>query len=383
MVIASGYHCFKKKLWQVNFFFRSFLSNLKRTSLCCIIHTCLMLFTSIKVLIMGSLFNFYLPYKDESGNNLSASDQALAIIAEAQKLISRGSCGVAITYSANYAQTVAIHKTYESGRWNTNTSGANQAAVMQVMESLMADKYSTLQRRLQIAPITTMTYSDYGGHTHQQVVESDLEYIKSLLDKGWDVLAWQNQSSIPGYAIGGGIATLPKEIDTLIQMTLVQYAVDYPGDAPNEPIKFYHLDQPYGCFSNFAPYAVYLKDRIWPTSEHYFQAQKFMNTCHEEEIRQAKTAREAAEMGRDCRRPLRQGWDGIKDDVMREALYAKFTQHPDLTQKLLATGDLKLIEHTKNDRYWGDGGDGTGLNRLGHLLMETRKRIHYDFSNGK
>ncbi len=332
---------------------------------------------------MGSLFNFYLPYKDESGNNLSAFDQALAIIAEAQKLISIGSSGVAITYSANYAQTVTIHQTYESGHWNTNTSGANQAAVMEAMESLMGGKYSTLQRRLQIAPITTMTYSDYGGRTHQQVVESDLEYIKFLLDQGWDVLGWQNQSSIPGYAIGGGIATLPREINTLIQTTLAKYAIDYASDARSEPIKFYHLNKPYGFFSNFAPYPIHLKDRIWPTSEHYFQAQKFVNTPHEEEIRQAKTAREAAEMGRDRRRPLRRDWEIIKDDVMREALYAKFTQHPDLTEKILSTGDLKLIEQTKNDRYWGDGGDGTGLNMLGQLLMETRERIRYDFSSGQ
>ena len=88
-------------------------------------------------------------------------------------------------------------------------------------------------------------------------------------------------------------------------------------------------------------------------------------------------------MGRDRRRPLRRDWEIIKDDVMREALYAKFTQHPDLTEKILSTGDLKLIEHTKNDRYWGDGGDGTGLNRLGQLLMETRERIRYDFSSGQ
>lgn len=154
-------------------------------------------------------------------------------------------------------------------------------------------------------------------------------------------------------------------------------------EALSEPIKFYHLNKPYGCFSNFAPYPIYLKDRIWPTSEHYFQAQKFVNTPHEEEIRQAKTAREAAEMGRDRRRPLRRDWEIIKDDVMREALYAKFTQHPDLTEKILSTGDLKLIEQTKNDRYWGDGGDGTGLNRLGQLLMETRERIRYDFSSGQ
>ncbi len=37
----------------------------------------------------------------------------------------------------------------------------------------------------------------------------------------------------------------------------------------SEPIKFYHLNQPYGFFSNFAIYAIYLKGKIWPTSEHY------------------------------------------------------------------------------------------------------------------
>lgn len=154
-------------------------------------------------------------------------------------------------------------------------------------------------------------------------------------------------------------------------------------EALSEPIKFYHLNKPYGFFSNFAPYSIFLKEKIWATSEHYFQAQKFVNTFHEEEVRQATTAREAAEMGRDRRRPLHRDWEVVKDDVMREALYAKFTQHPDLTEKLLSTGDLKLIEHTKNDRYWGNGGDGTGLNMLGKLLMETRERIRYDISKNK
>ena len=177
---------------------------------------------------MGRFIDFYLPYKDESRNNISASKQALAIIDAAQKLISEGSPGIAITYSANYGQTMAIHQTYESGKWNTNTSGANQAAVMQAMETLMGDEYSSLQGHLEIAPITTMTYSNYGGLTHRKVVESDLEYIKSLLDKGWDILGWQNNSSKSHYSIGGGIANLPQDIDTLIQTTLAQYAVDYP-----------------------------------------------------------------------------------------------------------------------------------------------------------
>lgn len=41
----------------------------------------------------------------------------------------------------------------------------------------------------------------------------------------------------------------------------------------------------------------------------------------------------------------------------------------------ISTGDAELIEHTKNDSYWGDGGDGTGKNRLGQLLMELRAEL--------
>jgi len=38
----------------------------------------------------------------------------------------------------------------------------------------------------------------------------------------------------------------------------------------------------------------------------------------------------------------------------------------------MSTGDAEIIEHTSNDRYLGDGGDGTGGNMLGRLLMEVR-----------
>lgn len=60
---------------------------------------------------------------------------------------------------------------------------------------------------------------------------------------------------------------------------------------------------------------------------------------------------------------------------MREALRAKFTQHATLRALLLSTGVRPLVEHTKNDRYWGDGGDGSGRNRLGALLMELRAAL--------
>src|SRR5437867_8979060 len=142
-------------------------------------------------------------------------------------------------------------------------------------------------------------------------------------------------------------------------------------------IPFYRVNEPYGEFSNFAPYPIELKGKVWPTSEHYFQAQKFADTDYEEAICQAETPMVAANMGRNRERMLRLGWEGMKDDIMREALRAKFTQHPALQSLslLLAAGDAELVEHTTNDRYWADGGDGGGRNRLGQLLMELRAQL--------
>lgn len=142
-----------------------------------------------------------------------------------------------------------------------------------------------------------------------------------------------------------------------------------------DTIRFYRENDPYGCFSNFYPAPIILKGVVWPTSEHYFQAQKFAGTEHEEAVRAAESPKRAAEIGRRRSLPLRADWEAVKEDVMREALYAKFTQHPDLGRFLLETGDSILVEHTRNDSYWADGGDGSGKNRLGVLLMELRGQL--------
>jgi ribA/ribD-fused uncharacterized protein len=140
-------------------------------------------------------------------------------------------------------------------------------------------------------------------------------------------------------------------------------------------IRFYETDKPYGCFSNFAKYPIELKGKEWATTEHYFQAQKFAGTEHEEEIRLASTPMEAARSGRDRNKPLRQDWEECKVNVMREALLAKVEQHPVIKSILLSTGDCTIVEHTANDAYWGDGGDGQGHNMLGKLLMEVRNGL--------
>jgi ribA/ribD-fused uncharacterized protein len=148
-------------------------------------------------------------------------------------------------------------------------------------------------------------------------------------------------------------------------------------------ILFNRVNEPHGEFSNFAPYPVKLKGRTWPSTEHFFQAQKFAGSEHEEVIRKAASPMTAAHLGRSRKLPLRKDWESAKDNVMREALRAKFTQHPDLRSLLLETGNATLVEHRQRDRYWGDGGDGTGKNRLGLLLMELRAELREENQDSK
>ena len=143
------------------------------------------------------------------------------------------------------------------------------------------------------------------------------------------------------------------------------------------PIYFYNRDEPYYEFTNFAPYCVTINNKVWPTTEHYFQAQKFVGTPYEEAIQRMSFPREAFDFSRkpEVSYWRRSDWEQVKEDVMHKALLVKFTEHESLRLLLLSTEDRKLVEHTKNDSYWGDGGDGSGKNRLGSLLMRVRETL--------
>eukprot|EP00731_Ephydatia_muelleri_P002180 Em0001g2180a len=139
-------------------------------------------------------------------------------------------------------------------------------------------------------------------------------------------------------------------------------------------IFFYNRGEPYFEFTNFAEYPIQLDGKTWRTTEHYFQAQKFVGTPYEEVVRTANSAREAFSLSRQPQASqwLRKDWEQVKVGVMYKALVAKFSQHSELRATLLGTRDSELVEHTKNDSFWGDGGDGSGQNQLGQQLMRVR-----------
>jgi ribA/ribD-fused uncharacterized protein len=126
----------------------------------------------------------------------------------------------------------------------------------------------------------------------------------------------------------------------------------------------------YDFLSNFYPVDIEMPDGItYPTAEHAFQAYKTEDLAQRKHIASLSTPGKSKSAGRKV--SLRDGWNSIRVDVMEEVVRRKFW-NPDLAKKLLATGDVQLIEgNTWNDTFWGVC-RGKGKNHLGNILMKIR-----------
>jgi N-glycosidase YbiA len=140
-------------------------------------------------------------------------------------------------------------------------------------------------------------------------------------------------------------------------------------------IYFYGLGDDYFELSNFYPRPVTIQNFVWPSTEHFYQAQKFIHVLDQEIIRRASSPAEAFYLGRNLAGSRISHWHAIKVLVMRQAIQEKFRQHADLKAILLGTGSAFIKEKSAVDSYWGIGVDGNGQNRLGKLLMEVRESL--------
>jgi N-glycosidase YbiA len=133
-------------------------------------------------------------------------------------------------------------------------------------------------------------------------------------------------------------------------------------------------DKKYGLLVEAARTLIFLKGKYWPSPLHYYQAQKFAGTPLEDQIRTALSPAEAAAIAHGRHDLVRPDWQQVRLEVMREALWAKFTQHKPARELLLQTGNALLVKRAR-DNYWGNGQDGQGKNMLGRLLMGIRTKL--------
>lgn len=143
------------------------------------------------------------------------------------------------------------------------------------------------------------------------------------------------------------------------------------------------------CLSQWfeAPFEV---DGIeYPTAEHYMMAGKarlFNDTDALRAVLAASSPGAAKAAGRAVRGFDENRWLQYRWDIVVNANVAKFSQHPDLKQYLLGTGDQVLVEASPLDFIWGIGlaaddpdaphpARWKGLNLLGFALMEVRAQL--------
>ena len=138
----------------------------------------------------------------------------------------------------------------------------------------------------------------------------------------------------------------------------------------------------WGIFSNFCPLPspIAVAGRVWPTSEHLYQAAKFSrNSAVQGLIANAPSAREAARLGRDPEHPIDPDWTARRIDAMRWVLRVKREANRSLVDAELArTGNRPIVEFPTRDTFWGAQPCDdclVGANRLGRLWMELRRQL--------
>lgn len=130
---------------------------------------------------------------------------------------------------------------------------------------------------------------------------------------------------------------------------------------------------PYAFLSNFYPSPILYGRIVYPTAEHLFQALKTEDDKERRRIAQLDSPGQARRAGRAV--ILRKDWHDIRYDAMQLIVDYKFSQNTELAERLLNTGDLKIVEgNTWGDTYWGCC-DGVGANHLGKILMKKRDSL--------
>ena len=149
-----------------------------------------------------------------------------------------------------------------------------------------------------------------------------------------------------------------------------------------EPLMFYRAyrtGQTAG-FSNFTYHPITIEGfGTFSTSEAAIQAYK--NPTDKEYVEKQENARSpivSKALGR--KTELRKDWVQVCDKLMFKVVEAKFNQNQELKENLIKTGLRPIVQHTRGDYFWGDGGDGTGRNKLGKILTTLRESFYREDS---
>lgn len=140
-------------------------------------------------------------------------------------------------------------------------------------------------------------------------------------------------------------------------------------------IKFYTPQ--FYVFNNFSAHAIEWAGKLYPTSEHAYQAAKCTSPQGKEAVRLARSPLLAKEVANVQYKAAKDpDWENKKVGVMEAILRAKLAQHAEVAEALQQSGSQEITEDSPVDSFWGTGADGTGQNMLGKLWMKIREEQH-------
>ena len=129
----------------------------------------------------------------------------------------------------------------------------------------------------------------------------------------------------------------------------------------------------YSFLSNFYKCDVPYEGKLYSNAESAYQAQKSLITVELDKFTYFTSGKDAKRMSKLIH--MRSDWDNVKLHIMYSICLSKFSNNPNLLDKLLATRPHELIEgNTHGDTFWGVC-SGYGYNKLGRILMLVRDRL--------
>ena len=154
-------------------------------------------------------------------------------------------------------------------------------------------------------------------------------------------------------------------------------------------ICFHNPNEINGIFSNWYLSNFAESGLVFTSAEQYMMYHKAL-TFHDDRMAEAilntEDVAKIKQYGRQVANYDDTVWSAVRYNVVRQAVYLKFTQNKQLYYLLKTTGDDILCECAVHDRVWGIGLSMTdpkrfdpkkwrGMNLLGKALMDVRAML--------
>ena len=157
----------------------------------------------------------------------------------------------------------------------------------------------------------------------------------------------------------------------------------------NNIICFHNPNEENGYLSNWYMSEFTFDDIKFSSMEQYMMYQKavtFRDYDVAKDIMETDDVAEIKALGRKVKNYSDVIWNGMRQIVIYQGLFAKFQQNAILKQQLLETGDSIIAECAVRDTIWGIGlsmkdtkrfdiNEWQGTNLLGFALMAVRKEL--------